>query len=189
MAFSIEREETFGYLDGGEIGCGLFSDSPLTTPEPTPPPSPTQKLTSLDDHNPSPFSPHFPPDPQLVPGQAASSSTSARRLGEVENTGKRYSSNKRRSHAKRKRDRGEQRKEREAGEHPYEVRPATRQKHVHNSKAVDIELNLAGISISAPGYISLRDTKEVKDKTAYKLDDLVGENSHFKFKLQKWDGR
>ena len=82
------------------IGCGLFSDSPLTTPKPTLPPSPTQKLTSLDDHNPSPFSPHFPPDPQLVPGQAASSSTSAHRLGEVENTGKRYGSNKRRSHAK-----------------------------------------------------------------------------------------
>ncbi|KAF8220098.1 hypothetical protein L208DRAFT_1335779, partial [Tricholoma matsutake] len=26
-------------------------------------------------------------------------------------------------------------------------------------------------------------------KTAYELDDLVGENSCFKFKLQKWDGR
>ncbi|KAF8240778.1 hypothetical protein L208DRAFT_1230720 [Tricholoma matsutake] len=45
------------------------------------------------------------------------------------------------------------------------------------------------ISISAPGYIGLCDTEELKDKTTYGLDDLVGENSHFKFKLQKWDGR
>ncbi|KAF8230341.1 hypothetical protein L208DRAFT_1144068, partial [Tricholoma matsutake] len=38
-------------------------------------------------------------------------------------------------------------------------------------------------------YIGLCNTEELKDKTAYKLDDLVGENSSFKFKLQKWDGR
>ena len=39
ITLSIEREMS-GYLDGREIGRGLFSDSPLTTPEPTPP---TQK--------------------------------------------------------------------------------------------------------------------------------------------------
>ncbi|KAF8241049.1 hypothetical protein L208DRAFT_1083907, partial [Tricholoma matsutake] len=39
------------------------------------------------------------------------------------------------------------------------------------------------------GYIGLCNTEELKDKTAYELDDLVGENSCFKFKLQKWDGR
>jgi hypothetical protein len=170
---SIEREEMFGYLDGGEIGCGLFSDSPLTTPEPTPPPSPTEKP------------PPFPPDPHLVPEETASTSA-----GRMENVGKKHGSNKKRSHAKRKRDRAEKRKEREAGVHPYEVRPATRQKlHNTNLKAIDARLDLTDISISAPGYIGLRDTEELKDKTAYELDDLVGENSRFKFKLQKWDGR
>jgi hypothetical protein len=83
----------------------------------------------------------------------------------------------------------EQRKEHEVGVHPYEVRPATRQKHVHGSEAADAKVDLMGLSISAPGYIGVHGTKELKDKTAYKLDDLVGENSRFKFKLQKWEGR
>jgi hypothetical protein len=181
IALSIEKEEKFGHLDSGEIGRGLFSDSPLTTPEPTPPPSPTQKPNSLDDPN----LPPFPPDPQSVPGETASISA-----GRLENAGKKYGSNKKRSHAKRKRDRAERRKEREAGAHPYNVRPATRQKlHNSNLKAIDAKLDLTDISISAPGYIGLRDAEELKDKTAYRLDDLVGENSRFKFKLQKWDGR
>jgi hypothetical protein len=59
---------------------------------------------------------------------------------------------------------------------------------VHGSEAADAKLDLASISISDPGYISLRDAEELKDKTAYKLDDVVGESSRFKFKLQKWDG-
>ena len=187
MASSIEREELFGYLDSGEIGSGgLFSDSPLTTPEPMPPPSPT-----LDDHNstPEPFTPHFILDPQPAPGETASTFAGRLPMGEVEGTGKKYGSNKRRSHAKQKRERAEQRKEREATVGPYEVWPATCQKDIHNSKAVDTALDLAGVPISAPGYIGLRDTEELKDKAAYKLDDLVGESSCFKFKLQKWDGR
>ena len=186
MASSIEREEIFGYLDGGAIGRGLFSDSPLTTPEPTPPPSPSPEQTFLDDQNPPPFPPHFPPDHQLAPGETAP--TSGGQLGKVEGAGKKYGSNKKRSHAKRKRDRAEQQKECEAGVHPYEVRPATRQKHVHGSEATDVRIDLAGLSISAPGYIGVCGTEELKDKTAYKLDDLVGGNSRFKFKLQKWEG-
>lgn len=200
MALSIEREEIMGHLDSGEIGHGLFSDSdsepPLTTPEPTPPSSPTQKPTAnLDAHNFSPFPPHFPLDPNSQSaGETAPTSAARLPVGKVncDNAGKKYyKSNKRRSHAKRKRDRAEQRKERETTGHPYEVRHATRQKHIHTSKAVTVDagFDLAGIPISAPGYIGLRDGEEVKDNTAYKLDDLVGENSRFKFKLQKWDGR
>ncbi|KAF8230483.1 hypothetical protein L208DRAFT_1281632 [Tricholoma matsutake] len=121
----------FGYLDSGKIGHSLFSDSPLPTPEPTLPPSPTQKLTSLDDHN-------LPLDPQLVPGKTASTSA-----GQLENAGKKYGSNKQWSHAKWKRDRAEQQKEREARVHAYDVWPTTRQKlHNPNSKAIDAKLDL-----------------------------------------------
>jgi hypothetical protein len=70
----------------------------------------------------------------------------------------------------------------------HKVRLASCKKHVHGSKATDAKLELTDIPTSAPGYIGLHDTQELKDKTAYKLDDLVGENSHFKFNLQKWDG-
>jgi hypothetical protein len=187
MASSNEREEMFGYLDSGAMGSGLFSDSPLTTPEPTPPPSPTQKPTFLDHHNPPPLLTHFPQDPQSAPGGTAS--TLAGQFDKVGGGGKKYGSNKKRGHAKRKRDRAEQRKEREAGVQSHEVRPASRKKHVHGSKPADAKLELADIPTSAPGYIGLRDAQELKDETAYKLDDLVGENSRFKFNLQKWDGR
>jgi len=107
----------------------------------------------------------------------------------MENMGRKYSSTKRRGHVKQKCDRAEWHKEHEARAHPYEVCPATHQKHVHGSTAVDTKLDLMGISIMAFGYIGLCDAEELKDKTAYKLDNLVGKNSCFKFKLQKWDGR
>jgi hypothetical protein len=187
MASSNDREEMFGYLDSGAIGSGLFSDSPLTTPESTPPPSPTQKPTFLDHHNPPPLLMHFPQDHQSAPGGTAS--TSAGQFDKVGNGDRKYDSNKKRGHAKRKRDRAEQRKEHEAGVQSYEVRPASHKKHVHGSKATDAQLELADIPISAPGYIGLHGTQGLKDETAYKLDDLVGENLRFKFKLQKWDGR
>jgi hypothetical protein len=120
-----------------------------------------------------------------VPGETTSTSA-----GWLENVGKKYGSNKHRSHARRKCDRAEQRKECETRVHPYKVHPATCQKlYNSNLKAIDAKLNLMDISTSAPGYIDLHDTEELKDKTTYELDNLVGENSRFKFKLKKWDGR
>jgi len=80
-------------------------------------------------------------------------------------------------------------KECKAGAQPYKVHHTTRQKHAHGSKAVDAYLNLTDISITLPGYIGLHNAAELKDKATYALDDLVGGNSHFQFKLQKWDGR
>jgi hypothetical protein len=180
LELSIEKEELFGYLDCGDIGCGLFSGSPLTSPEPTPPPSPFQQPTSLD-------SPLSPPEPLPMPGD--SSSTAAGLPGEAKKADGRYRSNKTRSHAKRKRERANERKEREAGGQPYDARASTRLKHVHQSDPVEADVNLADIPISDPGYIGLRDAKELKDRTKYALDDLVGAGSHFKFKLLKWDGR
>jgi hypothetical protein len=98
-------------------------------------------------------------------------------------------SNKAKGHLNRKCQRAERRKEREAAGMLYEVRPATCQKHVHPSKVVDAEVTLTDIPITSPGYISLCDVEDKKDRMAYQLEDLVGEGSHFKFKLQKWDGR
>lgn len=86
---SIEREEICGHLDNREIGYGLYSDSPLTTPEPMLPPSPTQKPTSMLD-NP----PHFSPDPSYLAAAGDAASTSAGLVSEVENKGKKYKSNK-----------------------------------------------------------------------------------------------
>jgi hypothetical protein len=110
-------------------------------------------------------------------------------LGRNEGLGRKYLSNKVKSHAKRKRARASQAKEREAGGRPYDVHPSTRLKHTHHSSAVDTEVKFEDIPISLPGYIGLRSTKEQSDRAEYTLDDLIGEGSRFKFKLQKWDGR
>jgi hypothetical protein len=107
----------------------------------------------------------------------------------VKTAGKKYRSNKARSHARRKRQRTDERMEREAGGQPYHVRASTRLKHVHPSNAVAASLNLGDIPISAPGYIGLRDKNEEKDCTEYRLENVVGERSRFRFKLLKWDGR
>ena len=161
--------------------------SPLTSPEPTPPPSPAQHPTLLDSLDPPPIGPLLPLGPPPVP--ADSSSTATDPPSAVKTASKRYRSNKQRSHAKRKRDRANERNVREAEGLPYDVRASTRLKHVHPSTAVDGDLNLADIPISAPGYIGLRDKDVEKDETKYKLEDLVGEGSQFQFNYQKWDGR
>jgi hypothetical protein len=187
VASSIEWEELFGYLEGGEIGHGLFGSSPLTSPKPTPPPSPAQKPTSLGTRDLPPFPSLFSPDvPLLAPPAFASTPPEPSEPGIAENVHKKHRSNKQRSRKKRARDREDQRKAQEGHALPYEVRPATRQKHVHTSKNTDAKINMAGIPISLPGYIGLRGDG---DKTAYRLDDVTGEGSRFKFKLQKWNGR
>ena len=187
MASSIEREEMFGYLDSGGIGIGLFSASPLTSPEPTPPPSPAQKPAFSDSQDPPSISPLSPPDPRLTPEDSPSTVTEPPAV--VNAAGRKYRSNKAKSHARRRRQRTDEWMEREAGGQPYDVRAPTRLKHVHPSNAVNASLNLGDIPISAPGYIGLRDKNEEKDRTPYKLEDVVGERSKFRFKLQKWDGR
>jgi hypothetical protein len=150
LALSIEKEELFGHLDSGEIGDGLFSGSPLTTPDLTPPPSPAQQPTLLESQDLPSVGPLSPPDHQQLPGD--SSSTAAGPPGEdvLEKAGMKYRSNKIRCHAKRKRERANERKKREGGGQPYDVRASTRLKHVHQPIAVSTEVNLAGIPISAP---------------------------------------
>lgn len=187
LASAIRSEELFGYMDGGEIGNGLFSNSPLTSPDPTPPPSPAQRSTALEGQDLPPVCSLSPPDSQQMLGSSSSKVTDP--AGEAKKVGRRYVSNKKRSHGKRKRERVNERKEREAGGQPYNVRASTRLKHVRQSNAVDAAVNLADIPISAPGYIGLCTPGEQDDRVQYTLDGLVGPDSCFKFKLQKWDGR
>jgi hypothetical protein len=106
MASSIKKEELFGYLDGREIGHGLFSDSPLTSPEPTPPTSPAQQPTLLDSQDRPSIDRLSPPDSQ-VPGHSASAAADP--SGTVKKAGKKYCSSKIRSHAKGPMSRGSER--------------------------------------------------------------------------------
>jgi hypothetical protein len=187
LASSIVQEELLGHLDSGEMGCGLFSTSPLTSPETTAPPSPAQQPTLLDGTDIPSIGSLSPPNPERMPGE--SSAAVCDLPGTVTKADKRYRSNKTRSHAKRTRARANERKEREAGGQPYEVRASSRLKHVHQSNALNADVSLTDMPISAPGYIGVRDTAEQKDTRDYQLGDLIGEGSRFKFQLKKWDGR
>jgi hypothetical protein len=187
LATSIKMEELYGHLDDGELGYGIFNDSPLTSPEPTPPPSPTQPTTWLDTLDTPLGGSLSPPNPPQMPEDLPL--TAAGTPGPAKTTVKKYLSNKVRSHAKRKRERANKRKEREAGDQPYDAQASTRLRHVHSSSPMDAKLDLAGIPISAPGYIGLREKIQANDRAQYKLEDLVGEGSRYKFKLVKWDGR
>ena len=68
LASSIIQEELLGHLDSGEMGCGLFSTSPLTSPETTPPPSPAQQPTLLGGTDIPSIGSLSPPDPEQMPG-------------------------------------------------------------------------------------------------------------------------
>jgi hypothetical protein len=122
-----------------------------------------------------------------MPGDSSSAAFDP--LGNMKKADKRYCSNRMRSHAKWKCERANEQKEQEAGGQPYKVCTSTCLKHVHQSNTINADISLTGMPISAPGYIGVWDTAEQKDTREYPLDDLIGEGSHFKFKLKKWDGR
>jgi hypothetical protein len=71
LASSIVQEELHGHLDSGEMGCGLFSPSPLTSPKPKPPPSPAQQPTLLDSKDLPSIGSLSPADPQRMPGDSS----------------------------------------------------------------------------------------------------------------------
>lgn len=59
-------------------------------------------------------------------------------------------------------------------------------KHLRHAEPVASSYNGDNFNISATGYIGKRKNG---DERTYSLDEMVGEDSIFKFTLKKWDGR
>jgi hypothetical protein len=168
---SLEDEELYGHLDCPDVDV-TFSLSPPTSPEPSPPPSPPPFPKAAAAPVPLDL------DPSGVLPLPSQSSTSKKRNRTTK------SRNKKQSHDNRKRKRESRREERE--EQPYQVRDATRKKHVETSKPLDANLNLKDVPIASTGYVG---TWSPAERVSYTLDDLVGKDSRFQFDLVEWDGK
>lgn len=68
------------------------------------------------------------------------------------------------------------------------VRPSLQERHTASSTPVSVpSFNLDAKTAAKTGYVGIRDSKA--SKRVYKLDEVVGEGSKFKFNLLEWDGK
>ena len=69
----------------------------------------------------------------------------------------------------------------------YVVKPWIINKHVRPALAVDVKFDAMKLRHAKSAYIGGRLTGNAKQ--VYRLDELVGDDSKFKFHLETWDGR
>lgn len=162
----------------------LFSLSPLTSPEPTPPPSPqitpvpslpnpasdgldaehfsssTRALPLPIDHPPPPMKDLLTPSSKIKNRKAAKKAA---------------------SHAQRS-------KRRAAAEfRNYVVRVKVANRYVNLTDSIRCGMDTQAAPVQSTGFTARDDgTRPQKEHC---LDEMVGETSRFKFRLEKWDGR
>jgi hypothetical protein len=71
--------------------------------------------------------------------------------------------------------------------HGYAIKSAIRKRHIFASTPAEVVFDLAGKRVTSTGYEGLRSMK--LEKCHYALGEMVGENSKYKFRLVKWDGK
>jgi hypothetical protein len=77
--------------------------------------------------------------------------------------------------------------EKDAADHGvYSIKPALVNKHIRTAQSISTPLNVSKLRHTNTAYGGI--AGESGDRV-YRLEELIGENSHFKFKLQRWDGR
>ncbi|KAL1657752.1 hypothetical protein GGF50DRAFT_28540, partial [Schizophyllum commune] len=103
--------------------------------------------------------------------------------------GQKYHS-KKRSKAIRRRKRKLAQEALDAADAEPEVRPATRRKHVGGAEAIARPIALEHLAVSKTGYAAMREPKQGRTQhRTYRLKDMVGPNSRWKFDLLRWAGR
>jgi hypothetical protein len=168
---------------------GLFSLSPLSSPEPSRPPSPAPPLPSdlfpppppslsesLFPQIPTSSSTSIPPpihDPLPHPTRSVMPTIAADRLKRKKAQGH-ASRSKRRAKAK------------ESRFSPYESRPGTRAKYIDSAASINIPASLGASHVTSTAYIALN--PGTTPPRAYRLDEAVGPTSTLGFTLQEWDG-
>jgi len=74
------------------------------------------------------------------------------------------------------------------GDIEVKVKPSLQERHTASSTLVSVpSFSLDTKTAAKTGYVGIRDLKA--SKRAYKLSEMVGEGSKFKFNLLKWDGK
>jgi hypothetical protein len=69
----------------------------------------------------------------------------------------------------------------------YAVKPNALNRHVRSATAIKTTLNPRKLGATKSGWTGTRDQGGYK--RVFTLDEMVGETSIFKFKLERWDGR
>ncbi|KAL1740808.1 hypothetical protein HDZ31DRAFT_67560 [Schizophyllum fasciatum] len=103
--------------------------------------------------------------------------------------GQKYHANKR-SKAVRRRKRKLAQEAQDAIDAEPEVRQATRRKHVDGAEPIARPITLDSLPVTRTGYTAAREPKRGRTlHRTYRLEDMVGPNSMWKFDLVKWKGR
>jgi hypothetical protein len=152
----------------------LFSPSPSTTPDSTPSSSPMVEAAELPGIDTA--GPFLKGD--LTETDGPSSQEKKKRRMKA----KSKANKKRRRHLE---------KVKEDVENLYRdgpaVRPKAQKKYAKKADFVFTSTETAQSKVTSTGYTGVDDRE--RSEVAYELDDLVGENSRFKFDLLEWDGR
>ena len=144
---------------------GLFSLSPLTSPESSRASSPAPlSPTALDK-------PLTPPPARMTPESPISHP--------VDRTKKK----KKHSHACRNKKRA---KEKEARFSPYGARPTVQAKYVDHATSVHTSASVKTSRVARTAYTALDD--RIRSKRLYSLHELVDPESKLGLTLQEWDG-
>lgn len=71
----------------------------------------------------------------------------------------------------------------------YVPKPRKRkaEKHINNAPLLLSDFKMENMPVASTGYIGTRARKN--PTTVYRLDEMVGPASKFKFKLFEWDGK
>ncbi|KAL1751667.1 hypothetical protein FB107DRAFT_221538 [Schizophyllum commune] len=95
----------------------------------------------------------------------------------------------RRKHENRKRKRLGNKKD-AADDSDVEVRASTRRKHIDPAMPIETDLHMRGLRVTKTGYTAMRDAPDAPTQhRVYRLKDMVGPDSKFKFDLYRWQGR
>jgi len=174
LQVSIARENDLQYT--------LFSLSPLSSPGSTPPSSPGPASQQLLLTNVEEFQPQ-PPIPPEVTTPSATASMSYPPTPSAAGTSNRQAKLKKGSKIRRNRDRAIKKASESFA--AYQATSRLISRHIDGAQPISCKMTASELkNVASTGFVGLDNGS--RSKTLYKLEDLVGDQSRFGFRLQHW---
>ena len=177
LQVSIAREN--------DLRRALFSLSPLSSPASTPPSSPGPTSHQPLQTDVEEFRPQSGPSHTKVTTPSDTASMNYPQTPSATGTSKRKAKLKRTS--KTRRDRGRANKKASKSFAAYKTTSRLISRHVDSSHQITCDTAASELkNIASTGFVGLDDGS--RSKVVYKLEDLVGDQSRFRFQLHRWCG-
>ncbi|KDR65406.1 hypothetical protein GALMADRAFT_148719 [Galerina marginata CBS 339.88] len=160
--------DPYPYSPAGDNGA-IFGLSPLSSPDPTPPASPIFAPLSMecdDSIQPAPFPTTAPPTHPP--------------LRDRSHKGRRKAN----GHALRAKKRVEARSSTYGH---FVARAKVRRRYVDNAEPIQCSANISNSSVTQNAFVAKNDVP--RSQKTHKLSEMIGEGSQYGFKLVPWDGR